>query len=299
MSKIAILHKILLSFYCLMMCTTVKAFSGSECNRECFLSSNHQDANQRWFDKSAGCKAPLRGPPGPPGTTQVCSTCISGCLVADLVPLFGYPSPPFPVNMAISPPGTPETFGPVTLTAWNISPFGPLTLYNKDTGLGEQGIGIFESGMNHEINLTNFVQIDISSLLALAIPPNQIVLTIQSVQTGEGYAIYQSSMPGVLGTFILSGNNPATGSVIQTVSVPITATTPSFINVTGTTGDVLLSSIAVPQCESINAPFMLVAPLPLTTATVDGSYVGQLGFFQVGSTYVLHTWAGLPSRWVP
>lgn len=57
----------------------------------------------------------------------------------------------------------------------------------------------------------------------------------------------------------------------------------------------LPNGVPVTQCENITAPLIIVVPKPITPPSVTGSFIGQLGFFQVDNT--LRTWDG--SVWVP
>jgi hypothetical protein len=148
------------------------------------------------------------------------------------------------------------------------------------------GLGIVGPPDN-EITPTTFIQLDLHNLFAMSPSPTMLTLTIQSIQTGEGFAIYQSNTAGVLGTPIPggTGTNPPKG-VTQTITVPISAANP-FVNVTAISGDVVLSSVVVPQCP-ISAPLILFVPDPTLPGSIMGSFVGQLAYFQVDAT--LRTW---------
>lgn len=238
------------------------------------------------------------GSTGATGPTGSCE-CDSRCLVGMITAFF---DTDFPANQPVLPPGTTETFGSVVASAWSRTvPGMPLTLYNKDLGAGsgEQGLGI-SGAPDNEINNTNFIQLDIQALLSMSTIPSNIGLTIQSVQTGEDFEIYQSSVAGVLGTLIASGNNPGTGGVIQVIQIPLSALSPRFLNITTSTGDVLLSALTIPQCESISAPLLLVIDSSITTPdSITGSFIGQLGFFEATSLAPnqLRAWNG--TAWVP
>ncbi len=250
------------------------------------------------------------GSTGATGATGTCSSCTSGCLVGDVMAFF---------STELYPPNTtgpfhgPETFGPIVATTWDIGTSGQLTLFNKDQGFtGEQGIGVYQGDGNphpdttNEITEFNFIQLDLSTVLAQSPPPDMITLTIQSVQLGEGFAVYQSNTSGVLGTFISSYRNITSASdAVYTISVPVSSSFP-FINITALpvvapydTSDVLLSAVALPSCEAINAPLILVVDPSITdTGSITGSFIGQLAFFQgISTSPKLLVWDG--SAWVP
>jgi hypothetical protein len=84
----------------------------------------------------------------------------------------------------------------------------------------ENGIG-FVSDPNNEINSTGFVQIDLADYarvkhLKCADPK----IKIGSIQSQEGFAIYGSNQPGVLGTLLYSYTNPGAGDESQELVIP-------------------------------------------------------------------------------
>lgn len=145
-----------------------------------------------------------------------------------------------PVNFCAAVPSGPTDVGPsvtsggLTATGWqgtSTSTMNTAThLSCKDEGASEFGLGIF-SDPDGEINTTNFVQIaGLSSGATLTV--------IESVQSGEGFGLFGSDSNGVLGTTSL-GSNTGCG----TCSVTVTLGKFSFLDITATSGNVLLDSI--------------------------------------------------------
>lgn len=110
-------------------------------------------------------------------------------------------------------------------------------MFCKDDGPGEMGLGI-DSDINDEINTTNFIQLaGLSGIVT-------IVVNIQSVQSGEGFDIFGSNSNGVLGmTLIGSGS----GSLVENVTVNMSGFT--FLDVTASSGNVLLDTVTTPVPE--------------------------------------------------
>lgn len=315
MRKLSVMKKLLLCILCLnspalLTALTAESWNGKEgIVRSELLVKNEKTSNKLdlmggWI---AGCKAPKRGPPGcqgpagpigpigltgPVGPAGSCS-CSNGCVVGMTMTFFGTDFPTGPVF----PDGSSETFGPtspvnqsLTVTAFDLNG-NRLTLFNKNEGFGEQGVGIVGLPDN-EITTTNFIQIDLINLLSMNPPPKMIdiTLTIQSIQANEGFAIYQSNTSGVLGTFVASSSNPP-GTTVQTIPIPLTGF--RYLNITATMGDVLLSSLTIPQCEMISSPLLIVVdPSIIMPSNIPGSFIGQLAFFQNPTITGLYVWDG-------
>lgn len=78
----------------------------------------------------------------------------------------------------------------------------PTDLYVKTNGGDESGLGIANEN-DHEIDTNQFIQLDLSSLTSDGIFGGN--LSIGSVQSGEGYAIYTSGTSGQIGDLELTG----------------------------------------------------------------------------------------------
>lgn len=124
---------------------------------------------------------------------------------------------------------------------------GNTNLYVKQAGTDETGLGTTRDVSDHEINLSDFVNLDLSNLVA-----NHIFsgfLTIESLQTGEGYKVCEGSTVGLLGGGCVTG-----GAGLGTV--PLALSWSSSTDVLGITGfnadghhpaaDVLIDTLSVP-----------------------------------------------------
>ncbi|MGB4937653.1 MAG: SdrD B-like domain-containing protein, partial [Ferruginibacter sp.] len=96
------------------------------------------------------------------------------------------------------------TVNGVTITAYgfnNGNPGTPTTLFGKNDGGNENGVGI-NSNVNHEIDINHFVQLDLNQVIAT----NATVATmsIGSMQAGEPANVYGSNTLGVIGTLLMT-----------------------------------------------------------------------------------------------
>lgn len=89
-------------------------------------------------------------------------------------------------------------------------------MWGKNDGIGESGLGI-ASDSGHEINKNNFIQLEMTSLIA-GVKPNSIpVISIDSIQPSQGFTIFGSDIVGVLGiSLYVSPNTPE----LQSVEIP-------------------------------------------------------------------------------
>ncbi|MGH9402638.1 MAG: PEP-CTERM sorting domain-containing protein [Terriglobia bacterium] len=115
-------------------------------------------------------------------------------------------------------------------------------LYVKTSGGDESGLGINNEN-DHEIDTSQFIQLDLSSLADAGITSGD--LSIGSVQGGEGYTIFTSDALGLLGNWQLNGtkdNSPF--SVSWSASDPIVGVT-AYVPKNGSEGsDILLMSLS-------------------------------------------------------
>ena len=127
--------------------------------------------------------------------------------------------------------------GGITATAWSTGGASE-TLVCKAGGVGEMGVGI-SGDEDNEIDSDDFVQLDISGL-------NLAQVTIESVQSNEGFQIFGSNSNGVLGGTSLAMNSD--GSVTQSVTLNTQGF--KFLDITATTGNVLVDSVTTPEPSS-------------------------------------------------
>lgn len=113
--------------------------------------------------------------------------------------------------------GTSQVYGtgPNTVTVYGF--VGTVTgtatdLYGKHDGGSENGVGI-ANAFDHEINTTNFVQIDLANI------SGSYTLSIGSTQDDEGFKACFSNTPGTIGTtctvFATPNTDPFTTSTFN------------------------------------------------------------------------------------
>ena len=131
-----------------------------------------------------------------------------------------------------------------TITATGFSSPGH-DLFIKAAGGDESGLGIAGTSDN-EIEPGSFIQLDLSNLAKAGATSGS--LTLGSVQSGEGYKICDSSSPGS------NSGNCFTGSLNDTAFAISFSKSAPFIDISSTTGDVLLSSASVNSDPSVDTP---------------------------------------------
>ena len=141
-------------------------------------------------------------------------------------------------------PGTPlgtsqvYTSNGVTITAYGFSNTGSsMQLFAKNDGGDEVGLGL-NGTSDDEIGTTNFIQLDLTNVLASH--PSSILMSIGSVQGGEGWDIYVSNILGSRGTLLQTGTTDAPATFTLN-SIPAGD---DFVSVRASGGNVLLSSLA-------------------------------------------------------
>lgn len=121
----------------------------------------------------------------------------------------------------------------------------PTNLYVKTIGGDESGLGISSEG-DHEIDTTQFIQLDLASLANAGITSGD--LSIGSVQSGEGYGIYTSSKLGSLGALELNGTLDETPfSISWSAADPFVGVTANVPQNGNCDADVLLMSLSTPN----------------------------------------------------
>ncbi len=170
--------------------------------------------------------------------------------------------------------GTSQSFGSTPNSGVNISAYGyrcessnltgctAADLYGKSGGSGEDGLGIYNNDGQNEINSNQFVQLDLTSFFAHS--PTSETFTIQSVQSNEGFAFYQSNSLGLAGALI-TGSTSGSGSIYST-TFTLNPNKGDFISLAATRGNVLLSGLST--------SFSSESPEPATLGLVGSALVG-------------------------
>lgn len=169
-----------------------------------------------------GCPGPI-GPPGPEGKPGICD-----CSCVEVIIDFSNPAGP---EAGAGPKGPKLLY---TVSGSFIFVVAGYTIRGVPDNLfirtgespqHENGIG-FVSDPNNEIDNQHFAQIDLADFarvkhLKCADPK----IKIGSIQSQEGFAIYGSNQPGVLGTLLYSYTNPGAGDDSQELVIPTYNTT--------------------------------------------------------------------------
>jgi len=125
----------------------------------------------------------------------------------------------------------------ITITAYGYKNSGTATaLYGRNDGADEYGLGIAGTAEN-EIDLSNFVQLDLSG--AIASGAQNAMMIVTSVQSGESFNVYGSNTLGSIGTLLLS-NKTADATPFAIPSFP----NYKYIGVRAAAGNVLLGAVS-------------------------------------------------------
>ena len=109
-------------------------------------------------------------------------------------------------------------------------------LYGKTSGGDENGLGLTGSG-DFEIGTNQMVQLDLTNLINAG--ATSVTLQIGSVQSGEGYDIWEGSTLGSSGSLVITN-----GQLDETpFTVNLNSKDP-YLGVSAYADDVLLSSLA-------------------------------------------------------
>lgn len=138
-------------------------------------------------------------------------------------------------------------------------------MWEKNEGPGEIGVGLAEN-VHHEISFSEFVQVNISAILALN--PQSVGLTVSSIggPLSETYDVWGSTTPGLRGQLLASDQTSPDFTLPKTFD---------FISLSGGNADsnVLLEDVVAdfrtgptPTPEPSTLALMLLGLVPLTLA---------------------------------
>jgi hypothetical protein len=173
-----------------------------------------------------------------------------------------------PLNTDIGHSGTVTgSGGSLTITAygfWVGPPVSDADIFNKSSGTGEQGLGIYgDPFYSNEISAADFITLDMSGLGGIT----SATLYVGSVQDSESFYVCTSDTLGVLGTCgpEIIGNGSNNGIVV----LPITWTSNDpYVSITGGSHDVLVMN----GLETV--------PEPGTLALFGTGLLGMAGFLR-------------------
>lgn len=166
---------------------------------------------------------------------------------------------PTNANAAVGSASRTFTASGYSITAYGFDvvsgPDTPHDLYYKDAS-PDHGLG-FVGTPNNEIQTTNYIQLDISSLLSQGFTGGQI--KVSSADPGESFSLYGSNTLGSRGTFL---NTYGDSDNNTWISVPSFGTY-QYISVIASSGDELLSAVsatvsAIPEATSLLPTALLV-----------------------------------------
>jgi PEP-CTERM motif len=171
-------------------------------------------------------------------------TLLSGCVLA-IAPC-AWASTSYVFNSPTGTLGTSQAYvsNGITITAYGYNAGASVDLFGKNDTGDEKGLGL-NGTSDSEILTTDFVQLDLTNLLATH--PGTITVSMNSVQSGEGWNIYASKTLGTLGTFLQTGT---TEGVVTLNALP---SGDDFISVQASSGNILISTLAT-QGSSVPEP---------------------------------------------
>lgn len=145
---------------------------------------------------------------------------------------------------------------------------GTTNLYVKQTAdTTETGLGTLLDTVDHEITVTDFINLNLSNLVTNGIFSG--TLDLGSLQLGEGYKVCEGSSVGSLGGVACQTGNPGTGS--WTLSLAWTATN-DILGITAVNDGVPAANILL---DGLNTP--TPTPEPGTIVLLGMGIVGLLG----------------------
>lgn len=152
------------------------------------------------------------------------------------------PSPPTPCPGDTGTPTLTYTVSGVSLTVNGFGSLGPSAppsnLFIKTLGGGESGLGLSAQSAN-EVGPGTFIQLDTSGL-----PRGLGTLSIGSVQATEGFNVCLGSTSGTFGSLnCMPGTGPFPPNDIATLSVPFNTPGFPFVDITASSGDVLVGDV--------------------------------------------------------
>ena len=121
-------------------------------------------------------------------------------------------------------------------------------LYSKNATGDENGLGLANGGSDHEISgSANFIQFLSTGITSI---------TIGSVQPGETWVLFGSSIKGTEGTTKITSYT--TTNTANGVVVTFTGALPTYISLAATSGDVLLNSANIGTVPEPGTPAMIM-----------------------------------------
>lgn len=140
-------------------------------------------------------------------------------------------------------------------SSWTTGSLTSVNLYGKGNGIGsEDGLGLANDPTgDHEISGKSFLQLNVSDLLKHKL--RGLNMTIGSIQSGEGYAVWGSNSAGTPGTYLTSYTAKSNSASLNSFLAPDFGKY-TYYSISATSGNVLLDngisgSPAVPEASSV------------------------------------------------
>ena len=161
----------------------------------------------------------------------------------------------------------PYTVNGITITAYGFTNYGwPTALYGNNSGSDQYGLGIDATSTN-EIDSSNFVQLDLTSVIASG--AQNATMTVTNVQSGESFNVYGSNTLGSIGTVLLS-NQTTDGTPF---AIPNFGNY-KYISVRAAVGNVLLGAVSFTLG---NCTIAVTIPVDIECGTCGNSGKAKVG----------------------
>ena len=138
----------------------------------------------------------------------------------------------------------------VTATGLNIGTNTPEDLYVKQAGAGETGLGTVIDTADHEITNQDYVNLDLSNLVANGIFSG--TLTLESLQAGEAFEICSGSSNAAFGTTCSGPLGTGAGTFVANISW--TGASDDILSITGVNNGVLGADVLIGSLATTATP---------------------------------------------
>ena len=144
----------------------------------------------------------------------------------------------------------------VTAYGWTVIGSTPVNLYGKTGGGDESGLGLVQDTVDHEIQISDFVQFDFTNAKQQGVTSAQIQMgSAGTGQPGEGWAVYGSNTLGQLGTSLFSGTDESLHNLVASTFSAYKYFSVTAVNEGGhPLANVLVSEVVLNQTGAVPEP---------------------------------------------